>query len=166
LGEQPVEPAGAPTATRWRDIRDAVDTVAKLAAVSVAVLAVWQFQHAKHREFQQLTIESVARLKGGEVSEALVRLEERYAANQINYEGSSLDIARVMNWYEYVAMLYVSDMAIDRCVLAAAVRPYAALIQKVLDETNYPPERRTNFDLLLNRMADDACEPSPISRPR
>lgn len=154
------------TTTRAR-FREDVDTLSKIAAVCAVLFTAWQFQHAKRVELQQAAIESVSMAKTPGVIEALVRLDQARERGDFNYETVSLDVARVMNWYEYLAMLYVGDALINRCIVGGAVQPYTRLVQKALDEIKYPPERRENFDLLVNRLADDACQPaadSPTAR--
>ena len=149
---------------RWKRFREIVELLAKIAAVLLAALAVQQFHHSKQVELQQLAIEAVTRTKSPEVLEALVRLEMHHERDDLEYEGVRRDIALVIHWYDYVALLYVSDSLVNKCIVKGSMGPYANLIQKILNELNYPVERRSHFDLLMNRMQDDACPPSPRAR--
>ena len=108
-------------------------------------------------ERKRVVLEEVFRTKSHEVTQALVRLEWVYQPSDLTKPEAALDIAYVMTWYEHLGMLWIHDNYLDKCVIKAAVAPYATLVANVLDTVKYPIERRTYFNILRNRMADHPC---------
>ncbi len=153
------------TTSRLEKVQTVVDVLAKISAVCIAIFGVWQFQHGQTLERQQVAIESVARLRTKEVVEGLVRLDDHYNRGDLNYEGMTFDVAHVVGWYDYVAMLYVTGAIIDRCIVKGVVEQNVDLIQNVMNESKYPARRRVYFDLLANRMSGEPCEFVPARKP-
>lgn len=149
---------------RSRDWVDWIEVVGKMVVIIGVIIgalfAVWEFYENKAVQRQQVAIEVVTHVKTQEILEALVRLEEHYRLNQLDYPAVNLDIAQVMSWYDHLGLLYLTDRLADECVIKGAVTPYAEMIQRILNELNYPQERRKNFDLLINRIHVMVCNPS------
>ena len=139
--------------------------VIKLAAIAGGLVAVWLFLTGRSAELtgqsverKRVVLEEVFRTKSHEVTQALVRLERIYErSGDLTTLEAELDIAYVMTWYEHLGMLWIHDHFLDKCVIRAAVEPYAALVANVLDAVKYPIERRTYFNILRNRMTDHRC---------
>ncbi len=139
-------------------LRDGIDAVAKLMAIVVGLFAFVQFSASRERDRTQVAIEAVTNIKTPEIIAALVRLDDHYEKNELDYDGIRFDIALVMSWYDHLAMLYLNDTVANRCIIQGGVKPYVGSIQRVLTELEYPRERQASFELLVNRIRDDGCE--------
>lgn len=143
---------------KWDWTKYTVDVLVKLIGIATILFAGLQYYEGQQSERRRTAIEVAAHAKHGEIMEALVRLELHDKEGTLNYPEVNLDAARVMSWYDHLAMLYLYDRVANRCIIKGAVTPYAPLIQRVVDQIQYPRERRAYFDLLLNRMRDETCE--------
>lgn len=134
-----------------------IDIASKVVAIIIGIFAFWQFHESQQSDRRQVAIEAVAHVKTKEILESLVRLEENYERNTLDYDGVERDLAHVMSWYDHLGLLYLNDGQANKCIIQGAVIPYAESIQKILNALQYPRERRMNFDLLVNKIHDEAC---------
>ena len=87
--------------------KDIVDVVVKLIGIVTVVFAGLHYYSGQEAERRRTAIEVAAHAKEREIIEALVRLGANDEAGTLDYPEIHLDVARVMSWYDHMAMLYL-----------------------------------------------------------
>jgi len=142
--------------------------LASIAIIVGIIFAYIQINQANDLEKRRTAVEAIRQTRSNEFLKAYARLKkESLKTKQIvifpnkgNYTID--DVNYVINIYDYIAILYISNIA-DRCLIKDAVyeagKDSSGIFDQILIDGNpYPKEYRKNLDTFLLLMEKESCE--------
>ncbi|GEM_PF-2386032 len=140
-------------------IERAISFLANIAVISGIIFASIQITQSNKSEKRRIAIEAVSPTRSNDFLKAYARLKTAISTDSIDVEDQTSlidDLNYVMNVYDNVAIMYISDLA-DRCIIKNAVYSAIREFSSIVDTLSYPKEYRKNFDTLLALMKQESC---------
>ena len=148
-----------PETTRFEKVATLMSIAANVTVVAGIIFAGFQFSHTKHSEKLQTAINAVNQTRSSDFLKAYTRLKTASLEGiQPPYPIPLIDdLNYVMNTYDNISLLYLSDLA-DRCVVRDGTHAATKEMSSIADSLSYPKEYRKNFDRFVALMEAKACE--------
>jgi|SRR5579885_398448 len=158
------ESPGERTKEHWfRSVERLFSFFANVAVVVGIMFALYQIKQAELTERRRVAIEAVGQVRSAEFLKDYRMLKAAYSSKHVKEEDKDAlidSLNHVMNVYDNVAILYISDVA-DRCIIKNSIQSGAQEVSQMSKFFEYPPEYRSNFDSLLTLMEREDCGGKP-----
>ena len=143
----------------FKMIERVISILANIAVISGIIFAAIQITQSNKSEKRRIAIEAVSPTRSNDFLKAYARLKTAISIDSIDVEDQTSlidDLNYVMNVYDNIAIMYISDLA-DRCIIKNAVYSAIREFSSILEAMSYPEEYRKNFDTLLDLMEKESC---------
>ena len=159
VDEKVVKKVGLPDKLWFRTLQGISAVVANVVVLAGVGFAIQQIRSSNEKESRRIAIEAVGQTRSAEFTKAFRQLKAAYETKRIDQKDKEAlidSLNHVMNVYDHVAILYISNIA-DRCIIKDSIYSGAKEMSTICDAMAYPADFRTNFDKLLQLMDAESC---------